>query len=41
WEEAKSNNLVKATWKEKDILYNSCYMNLVKNPLKRGLRVKL
>ncbi|CAG8777209.1 5699_t:CDS:1, partial [Cetraspora pellucida] len=24
-----------------DILYNSCYMNLVKNPLKRGLKVKL
>ncbi|CAG8814062.1 34709_t:CDS:2 [Gigaspora margarita] len=35
WRQAEENGLTKVTWVEGNILYNLCYMNLVKNPLQR------
>jgi len=34
--EAESQGLVKVTWKEGIVLCNTCYMNLIENPLRRG-----
>ena len=34
--------LVKQTWEEGVILYNTCYMQFIENPLRRGVkRVKI
>ena len=42
WREAESQGLVKVTWVEGVVLCNSCYMYLVENPLRRGIkRVKV
>jgi len=40
--EAESQGLVKVTWVEGVVLCNTCYMYLVENPLRRGIkRVKV
>ena len=42
WREAASKGLVKVMWEEGVVLCNSCYMQFVENPLRRGLkRVKV
>ena len=42
WREADSQGLVKVTWNEGIVLCNTCYMNLIENPLRRGVkRVKV
>ena len=42
WREAKSQGLVKTTWVEGIVLCNTCCMNLIENPLGRGVkRVKV
>jgi hypothetical protein len=42
WREAESQGLVKVTWVEGVVLCNACYMYLVENPLRRGIkRVKV
>ena len=42
WREAECQGLVRATWNEDIVLCNTCYMNLIENPLRRGSkRVKV
>ena len=42
WREADSQGLVKVTWNKGIVLCNTCYMNLIENPLRRGVkRVKV
>ena len=42
WRDAEDKGLVKQTWEEGVILYNTCYMQFIENPLRRGVkRVKI
>ena len=42
WRDAEDKGLVKQTWEEGIILCNTCYMQFIENPLRRGVkRVKV
>jgi len=42
WRDALNKGLAKQMWEEGVILCNTCYMQVVENPLKRGVkRVKV